>query len=233
MQDLVAGDDGQRQQLLSGIDFWRQLGIVSPRELEFPITIIGAGGIGSPTALLLAKMGCSNLTLIDFDSVESHNFPNQMFRLEDLGNPKASALAQIIKAFTGVDALVVNERYESQLLEGVVIVCVDNMATRSQVWKKVRLNIKVPLLIDARMGGQIAQVFAVNPILPDHIKGYEALLFTDEEALDEPCTERAIIYNTYMIASIIGALIKCFAKKETLPVEGIVKSIDLVTLNIY
>lgn len=223
-------DDPQRN---GEVDFWRQLGIVTPEELSFPITIIGAGGIGSPTALLLAKMGCSQIGILDFDSVEAHNFPNQMFRLEDLRSAKAVALAEIVRVFTGVQPQAHVERFEAQSLSGVVIVCVDNMATRWKVWQKVRLNIRVPFFIDARMGGQIAQVYALNPILPDDIRRYEELFYSDEEAVEEPCTERAIIYNTYMIAAIIGALIKCFAKKETLPIEGIVKSIDLASLNLY
>ena len=116
---------------------------------------------------------------------------------------------------------------------GVVIVCVDNMATRQKVWQKVRLNIRVPLFIDARMGGMIAQVFALNPCLPDEMRGYEGLLFTDEEAVEIPCTAQAIIYNTFMIAAIIGAIIKSHAKQEALPVEGIVKSVDMTTLRLY
>lgn len=214
-------------------DFWRQLDFVTPRDLAFPITIIGAGGIGSPTALLLAKMGCSNLRLIDFDLVEDHNFPNQMFRLEDLGRPKAEALAEIVRAFTGVEPQASVERYEDQALQGVVIVCVDNMATRQKVWQRVRLNIRVPLLIDARMGGEIAQVFALNPCLPQELRGYEELLHTDEESAEVPCTAQAIIYNTFMIASVIGKIMKAHARKEPLPMEGIVKLVDVQTLHFY
>ena len=214
-------------------DFWRQLDFVTPRDLTFPITIIGSGGIGSPTALLLSKMGCSDLTIMDFDSVEAHNFPNQMFRLKDLGRPKAEALAEIVEDATGVKPEAKVERFEDQALLGVVIVCVDNMATRQKVWQKVRLNIRVPLFIDARMGGMIAQVFALNPCLPDEMRGYEGLLFTDEEAVEIPCTAQAIIYNTFMIAAIIGAIIKSHAKQEALPVEGIVKSVDMTTLRLY
>lgn len=214
-------------------DFWRQLDFVTPQDLGFPITIIGSGGIGSPTALLLAKMGCSSLRLMDFDSVEDHNFPNQMFRLEDLGRPKAEALAEIVESFSGIKSNSQVERFEDQPLEGVIIVCVDNMATRQKVWQRVRLNIRVPLFIDARMGGMIAQVFALSPCLPKDMRGYEEMLFSDEEAVEIPCTAQAIIYNTFMIASVIGAIIKAHARHEPLPMEGIVKSIDVQTLHLY
>jgi len=66
-------------------DYWRQLDIVSSEELDFPITLIGCGGIGSPVAMALVKMGCGQISLYDPDCVEAHNLPNQMYRLEDVG----------------------------------------------------------------------------------------------------------------------------------------------------
>ena len=39
----------------------RQLDLVMPSDLNFPILIVGAGGIGSWATLALAKMGCSNI----------------------------------------------------------------------------------------------------------------------------------------------------------------------------
>lgn len=214
-------------------DYWRQLGIVTPSELAFPITIIGAGGIGSPTTLLLAKMGCSQLTVIDFDSIEVHNFPNQLYRLEDFGQPKVEALSRIVRAFTGTEIDSQNERFVDQSLNGVVITCLDSMEARRRVWEKARLNIQVPLLIDARMGGQIAQVIAVTPFRPEHIEAYESMLHSDEDTMHVACTEQAIIYNTFMIASVIGLVVKCYAKKQPLPLDGIVKLIDMTQLQLY
>lgn len=218
---------------LAAPDYWRQLGIVSPSELAFPIHIIGAGGTGSPTALFLAKMGCSDITLWDFDNVEAHNFPNQTYRLEDIDKPKAVALAEIIRSFTGTEVKSRVEKFENQDLSGVVITCVDNMSARADIWKKVRLNMQVPLLIDPRMGGLLAKVYALKPCLPDHIRSYEGSLHSDEEATETICTEQAIIYNTLMIASIICAMVKCFAKNEPLPLQGTVKLVDMPQLLLY
>lgn len=207
--------------------------IVSPSSLNFPINLIGAGGIGSPTAMLLAKMGCSNISIMDFDSVEVHNLPNQYFRLSDVGRSKAEALAEIIHDFTGSQVTVRNERYENQPLEGVVIVAVDNMATRQQVWNRARYNMRVPLLIEARMGGQEAQVYGVNPCTPDLIRMYEKTLYTDDQAAADACTAQAIIYNTSMIAAIISGLVKAHANAEPLPIEGIVKLVDVKNFQLY
>ena len=51
-----------------GIDqscFLRQMDICPPEKLQFPITVIGAGAIGSASVLTLAKMGCGNITVWD------------------------------------------------------------------------------------------------------------------------------------------------------------------------
>ena len=79
------------------IDYWRQLDILQPDDLVRPITIIGVGGIGSPVALALTKMGCRRLTLFDPDTIEPHNLPNQLYRLRDVGRPKVEALADLLR----------------------------------------------------------------------------------------------------------------------------------------
>ena len=66
--------------------FWRQLDLCPPDKLTFPITVIGAGAIGSATVVTLAKMGWSNITVYDEDDLADHNFPNQMSRC-DLRRP--------------------------------------------------------------------------------------------------------------------------------------------------
>ena len=49
------------------------------KKFNTPIHIIGCGATGSWVALMLAKMGISNITCWDFDKVEEHNLPNQFF----------------------------------------------------------------------------------------------------------------------------------------------------------
>ncbi len=42
---------------------------------DIEIAIVGLGGIGSPLAIMLAKMGVRNFSFYDFDRVEIHNLP--------------------------------------------------------------------------------------------------------------------------------------------------------------
>jgi hypothetical protein len=104
--------------------------------------------------------------------------------------------------------------YTDQRLSGIVICAVDTMQTRIDIWKKVSYNPNIRLYIDARMGGQISRIHTVRPCDPDEITHYEQTLYTDEDAVEEACTARAIIYNVYNIASIIADLVKRVAKND-------------------
>src|SRR5207244_2270936 len=72
--------------------FWRQLDLLPLERLDVPVTVIGAGAVGSFVTLTLAKMGLRDLTVFDDDVVDVHNLPNQFYRLTDLGRPKVEAL---------------------------------------------------------------------------------------------------------------------------------------------
>jgi len=67
----------------------RQQELVDQERLsDLKVTIIGCGAVGSFSALSLCKMGVKHLTLIDPDTVNSENLPNQFFRECDLGKKK-------------------------------------------------------------------------------------------------------------------------------------------------
>lgn len=212
--------------------YWRQLGICSPAHLEgLHCTLIGCGGIGSPTALALAKMGVPGLSLYDGDTIEDHNLPNQLFELGDIGRPKTIALADILKRYADCSVVANREYYEGQqLLPGVVISGVDSMAARKSIIKKLRFNPVARLYIDARMGGEICRIYTINPSLPSQLRWYEEnMLYSDEDAAPEPCTEKAIIYNTFFIAALIANQVKKFVRKEPLAKELLA---DLVNLQL-
>jgi adenylyltransferase/sulfurtransferase len=61
------------------------------------VLLAGAGNIGSHLAPLLARSGVGRLCIVDRDHVEAKNLRNQDFRPEDVGLPKAEALAERIR----------------------------------------------------------------------------------------------------------------------------------------
>jgi len=202
------------------MDFLRQLDIVSPEMLDFPITLIGCGGIGSPTALALAKMGCSQLTLYDPDVVEEHNLPNQVFSLEAVGQAKAKVLAEVIRQFADCEPVAVQQAVTGEEpLQGLCIVSVDTMRARKAIWRGIRHNPAVPLLVDARMGGEFGVVYSIHPTEPEEVAFYESTLYSDDEALELPCTAQAVIYNVFIMASLIANIVKRYAVGEEIPKE--------------
>ena len=212
------------------MDYWRQLDLVTPGELKLPITLIGAGGIGSPTALALAKMGCSQLTVYDPDLVEPHNLPNQFYRLEDSARPKVEALRELIRAFTGLEIVSVQEAVSRQPLSGLVISGVDSMSARQQIWQgSIRCRTNVELYIDARMGAEVCRIYSIRPSDPEDVRVYESTLYNDDQASPDACTAQAIIYNVLSIAGLIANQVKKYAKGEHVDREVI---LDLKTLTL-
>ena len=64
------------------------------------------------------------------------------------------------------------------------------------------------------MGAEVCRILTVNPFDPDDVKWYEKTLFSDEEASEEPCTAKSVIYNTFTIAGFIASQVKKFARAQ-------------------
>ncbi len=209
--------------------FLRQLDICPPEKLAFPITVIGAGAIGSATVLTLAKMGCSNITVWDHDILEEHNIPNQICRPCCVGEPKVEALGALTLDLAGVSLKARREEYRGQRLSGVVIAAVDSMSTREEIWGRAKLNPAVPLLLDARMGGELARIYAINPMNPDEASFYEENVYPVSEAEVLPCSARAIIYCVSIVGGLVALEVKNYAIGRTVAREAL---FDLATLRL-
>lgn len=63
------------------------------------ILILGAGTVGSTLAMTLSKFNVNSITLVDPDTVESHNINSQIvFREEDIGSYKVDSLSKYLSA---------------------------------------------------------------------------------------------------------------------------------------
>lgn len=200
------------------MNFLRQKGILDPDEIIFPITIIGCGGIGSPTAIMLAKVGWSKITLIDPDIVESHNLPNQLFPLSAVGKNKVEICRELIRQFSDCSITTIVERFsEKSCYPGIIVSGVDSMKSRMEIWENLKFNINIPLYIDARIGAELVQVYTVQPSNLSDIEMYEKYLFSDENSVQLPCTARAIMYTGFAVSSLIGSQLKKWLKQESYP----------------
>ena len=188
------------------MNFHRQLDVLdTPRLARIPITVIGAGAVGSFTVLALAKCGATDITVWDDDSVESHNLPNQWYRLADLGRPKVQALKALVTEMTGVEIKVVQERHQGDGASELVIACIDSMDGRIALWRQ--LHPRPALYIDARMGAEVGKVMCVGAFG----SWYEETLHPSSEAFRAPCTARATMYCASGLAAFIAGQVANYA----------------------
>ncbi len=79
--------------------FLEYMGVPLERSiLSKKLLILGAGGMGSTTAFMLAQFGFKDLTIVDYDGVEESEIEKMMvYRREHLGQQKTDALKQILE----------------------------------------------------------------------------------------------------------------------------------------
>ena len=213
-------------------DFWRQLDIFAPTNFKKSITVIGAGATGSYIVWLLAKMGCKDITVYDFDLVENHNLPNQVFGLADVGRKKVAALAKMIEASTGVKIKVVSEKFTEGSLKGIVFVLTDTMESRKTIWQSsIRYKLGVDLMIETRMEAEGGRIYAIKPAMPQQVAAYEKTLYTDAEAEESPCTRRAIAPTVATLAGMAVFTMINFANNKKFANEAIISLSPLIVLS--
>ncbi|OGZ45955.1 MAG: hypothetical protein A3J54_03050 [Candidatus Ryanbacteria bacterium RIFCSPHIGHO2_02_FULL_45_13b] len=212
-------------------NFERQLDILPPEKLLYPITLIGLGGIGSYTAYVVRKMGFREFHIWDPDMVEMHNVPSQHFSVGDEGHSKVGAVKMQMALSLPADSLLVTTNQllftdTSSQLEGLVISGVDTMEARHSIWAGVRkARTLVPLYIDARIGvewddaeskvkGEWLEVFAVKPSSIEDCELYEEHLCSDEEAEPLRCTAQAVAYIGSLIAGFVGSTVRKWVTGE-------------------
>ena len=179
--------------------------------LQKDVTIIGVGGIGSWTALLISRLGVKNMTLYDDDTVELGNMSGQFYRISDVDRPKVDAIASAVRYYSCYSSVTaMPERFtDTSFFSPVVIACLDSMSARKTAftaWKKAvdgTNNKEEYLFIDGRLSAETLQVFAVSGDDEDNINRYEATLFDDSEADSEICSYKQTSFMANMIASVI------------------------------
>lgn len=195
------------------LDFHRQLDFYNPaRDANPPVTIIGAGGIGSFVAPALATLGLTDIEIWDADKVEPHNIPNQNFNLSHIGMLKVDAVADIIKSKTGLDIKTRSEFFFSDSIvrhDGIVIAATDSIKSRSDIFKSLTTKSKsVSRFVDGRLGGEMFRVFNINMRDDEDVEFYKSTLFEPSEALELPCTARAVIYIANEICATMVRQVK-------------------------
>ena len=163
--------------------------VFNPDKVKDQIHIIGCGAGGSTVAELLARYGLENITLYDFDKVESHNIANQMYRDKDIGRLKTEALREIMLEINP-DAegkiKIESEGWHGQKLAGYVFLCVDTIELRREIVEKNRRNPMIKVMFDFRNRLYDAQHYAALWNSKFEVDNFlEGMNFTHEEAMAE------------------------------------------------
>ncbi|HMJ35310.1 MAG TPA: molybdopterin-synthase adenylyltransferase MoeB [Baekduia sp.] len=136
--------------------------------LDAKVLLLGAGGLGSPTALYLAAAGVGTLGIVDDDVVDVSNLQRQVIHTTDsVGTPKVDSAERAIHALNP-DVHV--RKYETRLDASnivdiikdydIVVDGVDNFPTR-YLLNDASVRLKIPVVSAAILGfeGQLS-VFA-------------------------------------------------------------------------
>ena len=185
-------------------DLIRQSDLVPENILSTPITIGGAGAIGSWVGLSLAKMGFEFIEFYDDDKVDEVNLSSQFFSKSQVGQEKVYATRDLIKAFTGVEIRARNERLtlESRPEGSIFISAVDSMQSRKAIYNAVK-NTACRYLIDPRMGAETALLYVCKMTDEEDRARYQKTLYSDSQAVQERCTAKATIYTANMLSGLV------------------------------
>lgn len=175
------------------------------------VTIVGVGGIGSWTALLISRLGVRRIVLYDDDIVELGNISGQLYSSRHIDMNKVDALSRELadySLFSQVTAI--PSRFtSSDQLSPVTIACLDSMRARRTTferWVEAVQSGAFPgdyLFIDGRLSAEVLQVYAVAGDNPYDINKYRETLFDDNEADSEICSYKQTSFMANMIASLI------------------------------
>lgn len=181
----------------------RQADLIPELLLTTPITVVGAGAIGSMVVLTLAKMGFHNITVFDDDIIEHVNINNQFYRISDINKLKVDALKELVYDFTHVNIKPMPIRASGSLSDKVVIPAVDSMKSRKEIYDLFCGAV----LIDPRMAIEYASIRTYMPLRGDKPSDYTNSLFNDSEAVQERCTAKATMYTASLIAGHVSKIV--------------------------
>jgi molybdopterin/thiamine biosynthesis adenylyltransferase len=143
-----------------------EIGIEGQQKLlDAKVLLLGAGGLGSPTALYLAAAGVGTLGIVDDDVVDLSNLQRQVIHsTQRIGIPKVDSAEESIHALNpDVNVVKYQTRIDAsnivEIIEGydVIVDGVDNFPTR-YLLNDASVRLKIPVVSASILGfdGQLS-----------------------------------------------------------------------------
>jgi sulfur-carrier protein adenylyltransferase/sulfurtransferase len=133
--------------------------------LDAKVLLLGAGGLGSPTALYLAAAGVGTIGIVDDDTVDLSNLQRQVIHTTDrIGTPKVDSAEISMKAINpDVEVIKHQARLDAsnimEIIEGydVIVDGVDNFPTR-YLLNDATVRLRIPVVSASILGfdGQLS-----------------------------------------------------------------------------
>jgi adenylyltransferase/sulfurtransferase len=175
--------------------------------LQSHVAIMGLGGLGSPAAMYLTAAGVGELTLVDFDVVETTNLQRQILhREENVGQAKTeSARKNLLQLNPDIKLNLINHKLDETELHqlaaraDVILDGTDNFASRFAI-NRACVAHGTPLISGAaiRFDGQIG----VFDLRKNDSPCYRCL-YDEQGNNDETCSMNGVIAP---LVGVIGSL---------------------------
>lgn len=203
--------------------------------------VIGCGAIGSHVCEELVRIGVPKIHIYDFDTVSAHNITNQMFRQEDIGQYKVVACAEMMRAINPDVEIICHPEglKEPYIVNGICIMCVDNIDLRRTIVKANYYNKFCKLILDFRMRLTDAQHYmASGNNTFEKTTLLETMNFTHEEAHEATPTsacgvELSVVYTVKAITAFgIANMVKWIQERDDYKTMAIV-NMDTFTVDAF
>jgi len=191
---------------MPSVSFLRHAGWFGPEDVTEPLHIIGVGATGSYIGLIAAKMGFHSFKIWDPDIVEDHNLPNQIYDVEHIGERKVIAFQKVLQRFNPMIKVEAYDEYfasdSKDSIEGPLVLTVDTMSARKEIYDAFRLNWKVKNVFETRLGFDYGEINIIKNMDLAVLEEWKSTLRDDSEIPEGPCNMRICTTLVNLAASL-------------------------------
>lgn len=170
------------------------------------ISVVGAGGLGSPALRLLTSIGFGKIRIIDRDIVELSNIQRQtIYNTQDIGEPKVEAAAtnlQMVNPNVEFDSLCVSIREENaiDLLKGTDIILdgLDSFKARRAV-NRASLELGIPYIF----AGAVEYYANLSTFVPGKTGCLRCVMGDAEDNPDNTCAQVGVTPTLLSLAAAV------------------------------